>query len=315
MSDDAIDAEMVDGIEDGLQTIKKFLLKARGSAENEEGLDIVLSQYGKTKAEEDAISVFPFGFDTDVDELAEEILNAAIDDVEGMKGKKQKYSVKAEGLAFRGTFTLKYDDGEDEDLDDIEDNPNRKGLMGMLMRHQQGVYKLSVAGAKETIDMLIEQLKAKDEIILKLQGQAIETIKQFEELVSGRHVRDLEIRRIERKEERMDKLAGTVMTGFPILMSKFIGGGAGAARLQEMPGARTPLEAMLEAFVKSMNQEQLSAIMGSGLLNPEQLAGLVEMIKFMIARQEEEEKQQAAKNGASQAAANGQSPANPQAQP
>lgn len=310
-------AETIDGIEDAQKTIKTFLLKGQKSSENEEGLDIILAQYGKSPKDEDPIEAFRLNFETDVDELTEEILNAACDDVSGMKAKKQKYTIRAPQMpTHRGTFTLKCNDGDDEDIDDIEDNPNRKGLMGMFMRHQQGLYKLSVGESKSIIDMLMEQLKTKDELIIRMQEQSVNNLKQYEELISGRHARDIELRRIERKEERMDKVAGTVLTAFPMLMSQLTGGGANAAKIMSQPGARTPLEMMLEGFMNSMNEEQLHKIMGSGLFSPDQMQTLMMMVKFMIERQEEEEKmKKGAQNGASQsqAAPNGQGPASPSA--
>lgn len=292
-------ATSVEGIQEAFGKISSFLKKVQKSPENEGSMDIILSQTTSKKnkdQDDDSVGTFVCELQTDVDTLASEILDAAIEDIEGLRAKNMKYNVRAEGLSLRCTFTLKCDDGEEEDMDDVEDLPNRKGLLALLMRHTQGQHKLSIGTSKHMIDHLMDENKRKDETIAALQRQAIENIKAYEELISGKHMRDMELKRQENKDRRMDQLAGTVLTGFPLLVGKFLGNGAGAAAMQTVPGARTPIEAMLEGFIKTLDGEQFNALLASGVLRPEQVAGLVEMVKFIMER-EEAEKAAAANGG------------------
>jgi len=289
--DDIEDATVVDGIQEAYHKVEVFLKKVKKSPENEGQMDITLAQTtGRKDQEDDAVETFELDMQTDIDALASEIVDCAVEDIEGIKTKSMKYSLKANGLQLRAVFTLKFDEGEEEDMDDVDDLPNRKGLLALLMRHTQGQHKLSIGTSKHMIDQLMDENKRKDETILTLQKQAMENIKAYEELVSGRHMRDMEMRKMENKDRRMDQLAGTVLTGFPLIVSKFLGNGAGAAAMQAVPGARTPMEAMLEGFIKTLDKEQFTALMGSGVLRPDQIAGLVEIVKFVMEREEAEEK-------------------------
>ena len=310
--DDTENATIVEGVEEAYAKIEVFLKKVKKSPENEGQMDIVLSQTSARKEkdqDDDAVETFELDMQTDIDALASEITDRAIEDIEGLGAKNMKYNVKAGGLQLRCTFTLKCDDGEEEDMDDIDDMPNRKGLLALLMRHTQGQHKLSIGTSKHMIDQLMDENRRKDETILLLQKQAMENIKAYEELVSGRHMRDLEMKKMENKDRRMDQLAGTVLTGFPLLVSKFMGGGAGAAAMQGVPGARTPMEALLEGFIKTLDKEQFTALVSSGVLRPDQIAGLVEIVKYVMEREEAEEKAHAA--GANGAPAGAPSPAAP----
>jgi hypothetical protein len=285
------DATTIEGIQEAYSKIEIFLKKVKKSPENEGQMDIVLAQTtGRKDQEDDAVETFQLDMQTDIDALASEIVDCAVEDIEGIRTKSMKYSLKADGLQLRAVFTLKYDEGEEEDMDDVDDLPNRKGLLALLMRHTQGQHKLSIGTSKHMIDQLMDENKRKDETILTLQKQAMENIKAYEELVSGRHMRDMEMKKMENKDRRMDQLAGTVLTGFPLIVSKFLGNGAGAAAMQAVPGSRTPMEAMLEGFIKTLDKEQFTQLMSTGVLRPDQIAGLVEIVKFVMEREEAEEK-------------------------
>jgi len=290
------DAVIVEGGGEAFEKVKILLEKVRKSHENEDStVDIVLAQHSKEKDGQDVVETFEFGLDTPIDDIAMAIVDRAEEDCSGMESKRGvKYSVRAEGLKARCLFTLKYDDGDEEDMDDIDDVPNRKGLMGLLMRHQEGIYKLSVGEAKHMIDALTTQVREKDKTIADMQRSSIENLKVYEELLSGKHIRDLELRKVENKERRMDQLAGTVLQGFPLLVGKFLGGGAGAVAMQQAPGARSQMETLVEGFIKTLDSEQFNKIVNSGLFNPMQIAGLVEIVKFIMEREEEENKRSAA---------------------
>ena len=289
--DDEIEAgEFVEGIADGLARVQELLEKVRKSSEIEEEIDILLSQHARDKDCNDPVETFTFGLDTPIREISEAIVERAAEDCRGMEAKRGvKYVVRADGLKGRCIFTLKFDNGVEEDMDDIDDVPNRKGLMGLLMRHQEGTYQLAVGEAKHLINVLSAQIKEKDKIISEMQRNQLESMKVYEELLSGKHVRDIELRKIENKERRMDQLAGTVLQGFPLLVGKFLGGGAGAAAMQQTPGARSQMETLVEGFIKTLDSEQFQKIISSGLFNPMQIAGLVEIVKFIMEREEAEQ--------------------------
>ncbi len=313
--DDVENAQTIDGGTAAFATVSTFLKKLRKSAENEGSLDVTLSQTssakGHKKKDDDAVQTFPFDMQTDIDDLANEIVDVAIDDCDGLKAKTMKYDVRAEGLEARCGFTLKGDDGEEEDMDDVDDLPNRKGLLALLMRHTQGSHKLVVGTSHDMITSLREENRELRGMLKDSMRQSMDNMKAYEELVSGRHVRDMELRRTENKDRRMDQLAGTVLQGFPLLVTKFLGGGAGAAAMQAVPGARTPMEGLLEGFLRTLDNEQFQSILASGLFRPDQITALVEIVKFAMERDEAEKVAAAKKNdptSATNGAANGAPP-------
>jgi hypothetical protein len=312
IEEQADDAVTIEGGPEAYEKVKKLLETVRKSREIEGNVDIVLAQHGKTVDDEDVVETFDFEQDSPIEDFAMAVVDRAEDDIEGHGTKSLKYVVRAEGHKARCVFTLKCDDGEEGDMDDIDDTPNRKGLMGLLMRHQQGTYKLSIVQAAKMIDALSATIEKKDELIDKLMSRSLENAKTYEELLSGKHLRDLELRKMENKDRRMDQLAGTVLQGVPLLMGKFLGGGAGAVAMQSAPGARTTMETLVEGFVGTLDSEQFQKIINSGLFSPIQIAGLVEIVKFIMEREEEEKKKAAAhangQNGPQGQSANAQSP-------
>lgn len=294
-------AVIIEGGSEAHAKIRKLLETVRRSRENEGNVDIILSQHGRSVEAEDVIETFDFEQDSPIEDFAAAIVDRAEEDIEGHGTHSLKYVVRADGHKARCVFTLKCDDGDEDDMDDIDDTPNRKGLMGLLMRHQQGTYKLSIVQSAKMIDTLSSTIVKKDEQIDKLLGRSLENAKTYEELLSGKHLRDMELRKMENKDRRMDQLAGTVLQGVPLLMSKYLGGGAGAVAMQGAPGARTTMETLIEGFVNTLDSEQFNKIVNSGLFSPIQIAGLVEIVKFIMERDEEEKKKAAATQNGHQA--------------
>lgn len=310
--DDIDDARFVEGGDDAVMKVKALLIKLRKSPEVEGNVDLILSQKGKTKADEDPLETFEFDHTMPLDDVAMAIVDRAEEEIDGRRTKKMAFSVRADGVAnLRATFTLTYEGGEDEDMDDM---PNRKGLMTMLMKHQEGIYRLSVTEAAKTIQELRQELKEKNDLISTLVSKAMENIKVFEDLVSGRHARDIELRAIERKEERMDQVAGTLMKAVPMLGAALLGGQAANAAVATAGNGFTPLEGVLHQFVSTLDGAQFNKIVESGMFTEQQILMLVEILKIMKAKEEAE----AAAKGAAQGQANGQTtpePHPPQAQP
>lgn len=133
-------------------------------------------------------------------------------------------------------------------------------------------------------------VREKDQRIKMLESAQINNLKAFEELISGRHARDIELRRMENAERRKDQVAGVLMQSAPILVGKVLGGGAGAAQMAQGPGGRTQLELMLEGFLGSISQEQFGKLMELGIFEPHQTMTLMEIIRFVMDRQEAEKK-------------------------
>lgn len=309
--DDTEDALICEGMTEAAQAVAKFLGGLRKSSEVDGDVTLVLSQTGQGQKE--VVHEMPLDFRVDVEELVSEIIDRASDDCLGLRAKKMKYTLTARDdddapLKGRATFTLKCPEQEDgDDIEDIEDLPNRKGLMGMLMRHQQTIMKMAVGGTKQTQEYLMRTIHEKDARIRTLESGQTEGMKAFEELISGRHVRDMELRRMENAERRKDQVAGVLMQSVPLLATKFLENGGGMTGGGQAPGptasggtpgggapggARTPLEARLEVLLSSMSGEQFQKLMELGILDPNQQMALVEIVRIVMERQEREKQAQ-----------------------
>lgn len=284
MSEDEKDIE---GFEEASEKVAAFIEKVSGSMEAEGELRVSLSQTTTRSGDLDIYETV-FAFDEPLESFVEEIMDAARQDAQGINRGRIKYSVKVAGHKGRVTFSLKLPDrgidGNAEEFDDVDDLPNRKGIVTQQMRHTEAFARMVVSGSKETVQTLKELLRDANARIAHLEKTHMDAVKAYEELLNMRQVRDLEFLKVERAEKRKDQVGHVLMQGLPIVASKLLGGGAASAALSN--GANTPIEGMLEGFMMTMSQDQLKAIMASDLFTPVQKAGLMEMIQHIIERNE-----------------------------
>ncbi len=296
---DIEDVQSVEGLEEAKEKVEHFILNILESIEMEiSEYAFSVYQHGRGGEEDDPVATEEYERKTDKrevlikasQELAESLVDAAHEDVENFMRGKHKYAVRCEGIKARCVFTLTVNDTEDEDMDDIEETPNKKGLLSQLMRHQEKIMKVAVGSVKNVIDMQRRTIESQQERVQQLEGQQLEGIRLAEELISGKHTRDLELRRIEKKEKRMDELTGMVMQGAPLLLhmvaqsGKKDDGGEGSpapaqAQGQETVEGASRIEQLTSALIHTFTPEQLIKIQQSGLFQDEQIMTLIEIAR------------------------------------
>lgn len=299
LNEEVRDALEFQGLPEARQKCIEFLTKVTESLEAEGEFKVTLSQAAKHG--EIPVMTAVYAFDSPLADFVEEIIDAVMKDAEDLGRGRFKYSITVQGLKGRATFAVVLPEREGEDDDDLDEAPNKRGLIGQQMRHTEALMKITVGFAKDNQKTLREENKELRNRIRELEAKYPETVKQYEELISMRHVRDLEYKKLENGERRKDQVGHILMQLAPVLGAKFLGGGAKAA--VEM-GAKTPLEVMIEGFLTTFNQEQLMKLMNSGILSPVQMMGFKEIVGFILERQAAEE----AARVASQQQANGQPP-------
>jgi hypothetical protein len=96
----------------------------------------------------------------------------------------------------------------------------------------------------------------------------------YEELLSMRHERELELLKAQNAEKRKDHLLDKLDMLIPVAMSKVL------------PAGKTPAlgEELMRQLLKSLKREQLEAIVGN--LSPEQAALIHEIYVAYAAREE-----------------------------
>ncbi len=286
------DAIQFQGIPEAKAKILEFLRKVSESLETEGELKVTLSQAAKHG--EMAVLDTIYSFDESLEEFADELLDATMKDAEDIGRGKIKYTVKVQGIKGRATFAIVIPEREGEDEEDLEEVPNKRGLISQQMRHTESLMKITVGFAKDNQNRLVQENKELKNELAIIKRTHVETLKQYEELISMRHVRDLEFKKLENGERRKDQVGHILMQLAPVVASKFLGGGAKAA--VEM-GARTPLEVMLEGFLSTFDQTQLGKLANAGILSPVQMAGFMEIVGYILERQAADEASRKAKNG------------------
>lgn len=271
------DGAMIEGVGEASQKVKAFLLKYKDSTENEGTL--VVELYQAAVGQEEIVETFEHEQGDSIDKLVDEIIEAATEDADGLvTGGKVKYTVKIEGLRGRVAFSLKVVAGEDEDIEDVEDLPNKKGLITQQMRHNEKVMKVAMGFAEKFGNILQKSLHDKDQRIADLEKVHLEGVRTYAELARAKSAEDMEFRKLEREEARKDQAIGILAQGAPMLMSM-------VASKMGGPQGPTPLEAALTNFMSSISNEQIQALIGSGIFRQEQLMGLLEMANTIQSKQ------------------------------
>lgn len=309
------DAFACTGGPEARQKVLEFLTKVAEGLETEGELQVTLAQVAKGGAMDVTEEIYDFS-DT-LDKFVEDLIDAAERDAMDIGKGRIKYSIRVAGKNARCTFALKVPEREDEDVEDLDELPNKKGLIAQQMQHNEVFAKLVVSQTRDSVDVLREMLREVRAENLQLKRREAEAIKMLEELRSMQFARDLEVMKIHKSEQRKDQVAGILMQGAPILISKLMSGGgplAGAMGQGSSPPAgasatpppstpgkapRTELELMLEGFLKTFTQEQLIQIANSGLLSPMQFGAFREILMYVLARDEAEKAAEAKANGAS----------------
>lgn len=279
MGIDADNGTIIEGVTEATQKVKTFLAKYKDSTENEGVLIVEL--YQAAVGQEEIVETFELEQGESLDKLVDEILEAAVEDADGLvTGGKVKYTVKVEGLRGRVAFSLKVVAGEDDDIEDVEDLPNKKGLITQQMRHNEKLMKTSMGIMEKFGNILQKALHDKDQRISDLERVHLDGIKTFAELAQAKHVQDMEFRKLEREETRKDQAIGVLAQGAPMLMHMVASKLGGTP-----PQGPTPLEQALTHFMNSITGEQIQALMASGIFNQGQLMGLLEMAKAIEEKQ------------------------------
>jgi hypothetical protein len=279
-----VDAIQVEGTDEAHKKLQEWLSKQLKSSEIEGEAEITLFQV--SSSDKEPVTSLNWETGDKIAPLVDEIIEAADEDAREIVSGRIKYSVEIDGVRGRCTFALKVIGREDDDIDDIDEVPNERGVTHQLMRHQEKFVKLSYGMVEKTQKMLFGQMKEKDDRIQALEQQQVENMKIYEDLLQQRHVRELEIRKVTKEEERKEQLLGIVATGAPAVLNLL-----SAKKGDSSAKGPSQTEMLLMHLVSSFDQEQLQKLMGSGLLNQAQLLTFIELMKQTQQRREELEGQ------------------------
>ena len=170
-------------------------------------------------------------------------------------------------------------------LDTLEDDERaqRAGVVGLLMKHTHASAQLALGSTVDIVRHYKEESERKDARIRELEERQTAVLRMYEELLSAKHERELEMLKAQNSEKRKDHMLEKLDMVIPIAMAKV------------MPASKTPAlgEELMRQLLKSLSREQLGAL--TSHLRPEQAALIHEIY---LAYCEREEKRDAKKNGA-----------------
>jgi hypothetical protein len=151
------------------------------------------------------------------------------------------------------------------------ESPSLEGVCKQLMRHTEALMRSHTLGAQQTHSTLSQENERLRARLDSLEQKHFETVALQEELLSQRHLRDIDAMRAMASEKRKETLLRTVSTLAPAVIpsvaNKLLGTGGAAA-----PEGQRPPDPAIGAFADSLTDEQRVAL--SRLLRPEQVAAL-----------------------------------------
>jgi hypothetical protein len=224
-------------------------------------------------------------------ELATAIYAGAVDDAKHQKGIIQyglfAYVDGQKTHADRMLFCIENPDGKrtaalatlDVDADD-DDGPaleraQKANLVGLLMKHTHASAQLALGHTVDIVRHYKEESERKDARIRELEERHEKVLAMYEELLSMKHERELEMLRAQNSEKRKDLLLDKLDMLVPIAMSKVI------------PASKTPAlgEELMRQLLKSLSRDQLGALVSH--LKPEQAALIHEIYLAYVEREEQ----------------------------
>jgi hypothetical protein len=167
-----------------------------------------------------------------------------------------------------------------------DERAQRAGVVGLLMKHTHASAQLSLGATVDIVKHYKEESDRKDARIRELEERQTAVLRMYEELLSAKHERELEMLKAQNSEKRKDHMLEKLDMVIPIAMAKV------------MPASTTPAlgEELMRQLLKSLTREQMGAL--TSHLKPEQAALIHEIYLAYCEREEKRDaKQSGAKNG------------------
>ena len=151
---------------------------------------------------------------------------------------------------------------------------NPKGLLAQHMRHTEGMIRITMAATNSQIQQLSEMnarmMREKSEV----EEKRLDLMIQMEQLVSERHKRELEEKREETRERRMDAILGQVTSLTPAIMARLL-----PAQAVESDAAAKALAGAIKGVVSDLSAEKMQML--AEVLGPEKGSALVEVLSLV----------------------------------
>jgi hypothetical protein len=217
------------------------------------------------------------------EKLAGELFSYAEEDTE-TRGMISRYALMSEGSTefhFIPSTTKTHRVDEQQ----FDEAATDRGERFQQMRHNEAILRLALAHAEAQAEQSRRVIDAQREEIDQLYKDRREQMKVYEELLSARHERDMEIKQMEAEDRRMARAGDMLAPMVPLLMNKAMG-----AKL--LPENVAPQFEVLRNAVAGISREQFYKMLE--ILEPPQRVVFIELFKMIEddrqAREEAEKK-------------------------
>jgi hypothetical protein len=284
-----VDADFVAGADEAREKVERFVQGIADNSEIEGDVHLELAQLGAGSTM--SLQSWLFSQGDEPSTVAAAIVDAAIEHGSEVSNGKTKYKITIKGFRGQCAFSLEYSPTGEDDVNEV---PNGMGLVAQALKHTEKAWTMVTEMMKQSQHDHRDERKSYLERIRTLEGGQIEVVQTLASLYDSKHVRDLEVKKLEKSESRKDEVAGFLMQGIPHVINKVIG-------MKAVAEPSTPLEMMLHGLLSTFKNEQLQEMVQTGVIRLEkpQMMGMLEIFKAV---QEKHEAREAAAHASSNGA-------------
>ena len=278
----------VHGVEEARDGLLKFLNESVGSVK----IDTIIVQLFQTLQSGEPIQHFPFNASDSIEQLTDDILQIAEQDIADSRAHKISYSVKLAQHNGRKSFALTTSSNDDEaagsgmEMNGGEMIPTLRHITTQQMSHNQVLVEVAVGSLG---GQLKRMGKENDRLVARVQYLEAERERYYESreaILSFQHERDMELKKQEKKDFYMGQIVSTGMNAVAPLINKY-------AKQMLVPQKATPLEGMMIALASTIGPEQVEKLISSGVFTSPQLQNFMQIVESIHKAFEEEKKGQA----------------------
>lgn len=207
------------------------------------------------------------------DELITTIMGRAHQDSAALGG-LNRYALLAH---FDGKRTLRCAfraQGDEDGIGGESEPANAEGLAAQAMRHAEALMRQCVSLTMSVAGHQNELIARQSEQITRMSEKHFEAIKTIEELLSEKALRDIELKREDRKIELQQQFVREGMPLAKVVGAKLLTG-------NKIPAEKSPQVEALKMWVHNLEPAKFQQILGA--LSPVEQAGLLEIMTSLTA--------------------------------
>lgn len=164
--------------------------------------------------------------------------------------------------------------GADEDTDALDtEGPDEQGLVTQAMAHTRFFAQLASHSSMrqvQTLQASVDKLTKENE---ELRSERLKSLRTFEEIMTARHERELEIMRETSKAKMLQETADKIGLLIPVAINHI----AGRKLLPE----NAPERLMVQAFAQRLTPEKLQRLASSGAFDEAELVAFLNIMQSL----------------------------------